>query len=160
MMTRQRPLRDTILGANQVAKNFSATEWYSSSYANGLLGSSLGIVSGLSGLSLLILISNRFLSILGVSTDYCISILGGAASPADKSLLRSSTVLSGRVALGELVSSSKPENSLYFFDRKRPRQHMTVSSLQQQSPQQSPFFLCIRRKSFTNHGENIVRKAK
>ena len=35
-----------------------------------------------------------------------------------------------------------------------------VSSLQQQSPQQSPFLLCCLRKSFTNHGAKIVRKEK
>ena len=30
--------------------------------------------------------------------------------------------------------------------------------MQQQSPQQSPFLLCILRKSFKNHGAKIVRK--
>jgi len=35
-----------------------------------------------------------------------------------------------------------------------------VSCLQQQSPQQSPFFACYLFKSLKNHGEKIVRKPK
>ena len=63
-------------------------------------------------------------------------------------------------SLGLIGNSEVLVNSFYRSVKKKPRQQRTVSSLQQQSPQQSPFLLCTLLISFKNHGEKIVKKEK
>ena len=51
-------------------------------------------------------------------------------------------------------------NCFYRLVSSLPLQQIMISSLQQHSPQQSPFRLCCLLRSFTNHGEKIVKNER